>query len=51
MPPKIKFDREVIVEATFDISKEEDFAGITARRVVKHLYWSVAPIFVDSSKK
>lgn len=47
MPPKIKFDREVIVEAAFDIAKEEGFAGITARRVANHLGCSVAPIYLN----
>lgn len=51
MPPKTKFDREAIVEAAFAIAKEESFAGITARSIAKRLRYSVAPIFVHSSKK
>lgn len=35
MPPKTKFDREAIVEAAFEIAKEEGFAGITTRSVAK----------------
>lgn len=46
MPPKTKFNREDIVEAAFEIAKEEGFAGITARSVAKRLGSSVAPIYV-----
>lgn len=47
MPPKTKFDKEVIVEAAFDIAKEKGFAGITARSVAKRLHCSVAPIYLN----
>ncbi|MDQ1275658.1 MAG: hypothetical protein QG610_1233, partial [Euryarchaeota archaeon] len=47
MPPKTKFDREAIIEAAFDIAKEEGFAGITARSVAKRLHSSVAPIYIN----
>ena len=47
MPPKTKFDREVIVEAAFTIAKEEGFDGITARSVAKSLHCSVAPIYIN----
>lgn len=47
MPPKTKYDKETIVEAAFDIAKEEGFAGITARSVAKRLHCSVAPIYLN----
>jgi AcrR family transcriptional regulator len=47
MPPKTKFDREAIVEAAFEIAKEEGFAGITTRSVAKRLRCSVAPIYLN----
>ncbi|KKG08720.1 MULTISPECIES: TetR/AcrR family transcriptional regulator [unclassified Methanosarcina] len=47
MPPKTKFDTEAIVEAAFAITKEEGFAGITARSVAKRLRSSVAPIYLN----
>lgn len=47
MPPKTKYDKEAIVEAAFDIAKEEGFAGITARSVAKRLRCSVAPIYLN----
>ena len=47
MPPKTKFDREAIVEAAFEIAKEEGFAGITSRSVAKRLRCSVAPIYIN----
>jgi AcrR family transcriptional regulator len=47
MPPKTKFNKEVIVEAAFEIAKEKGFAGITARSVAERLDSSVAPIYVN----
>lgn len=47
MPPRTKFDREAIVEAAFEIAKEEGFSGITARSVAKRLHSSVAPIYIN----
>lgn len=47
MPPKTKFDREAIVDAAFDLAKEEGFVGITARSVAKRLRCSVAPIYLN----
>lgn len=46
MSPKTRFNKEDIVEAAFEIAKEEGFAGITARSVAKRLGSSVAPIYV-----
>jgi AcrR family transcriptional regulator len=47
MPPKNKFTREEIIEATFEIAKEEGFSKITARSVASRLNSSVAPIYVN----
>jgi AcrR family transcriptional regulator len=47
MPPKTKFDKNAIVDAAFDIAKENGFSGITARSVAKKLNSSVAPIYVN----
>lgn len=47
MPPRTKYDKEAIVEAAFNIAKEEGFAGITARSVAKRLHCSVAPIYIN----
>ncbi len=47
MPPKSKFSREDIVEAAFEIAKEEGFSKITARSVASRLNSSVAPIYVN----
>ncbi len=47
MPPKNKFTREEIVEAAFEIAKEEGFSKITARSVANRLNSSVAPIYVN----
>ena len=47
MPPKTKFDREDIVNAAFEIAREEGFDGITARSVASRLGCSVAPIYVN----
>ena len=47
MPPKNKFTREEIVEAAFEIAKEEGLSKITARSVASRLNSSVAPIYVN----
>ncbi|MGM0653622.1 MAG: TetR/AcrR family transcriptional regulator [Bacillota bacterium] len=47
MPPKNKFTREEIVEAAFEVAKEEGFSKITARSVAGRLKSSVAPIYVN----
>ena len=47
MPPKIKFDKEAIIDAALAVAKEEGFSGITARSVAAKLQSSVAPIYVN----
>ena len=47
MPPKTKYNKEDIVDAAFEIAKEEGFSGITARSVANRLHCSVAPIYVN----
>ncbi len=47
MPPKTKFNKENIIEAAFEIAKENGFSAITARSVAKRLGSSVAPIYVN----
>ena len=49
MPPKTKYDKEAIVEAAFEIAREEGLGGITARSVAARLKSSVAPIYVNFS--
>lgn len=45
MPPKVKTDKEDIVNAAFEVAKSEGVAAITAQSVSKVLKTSVAPIF------
>lgn len=47
MPPQKKTSKEDIVDAAFQIAKEEGFSGITTRNVAKRLGCSVAPIYVN----
>ena len=47
MPPKTKFNKEAIIDAAFEIAREEGLSGITARSVAKRLKSSVAPIYVN----
>ena len=47
MPPKNKFTREEIIEAAFEVAREEGFSKITARSVASRLNSSVAPIYVN----
>ena len=45
MPPKVKTDRDCIVNAAFEVAKVEGITAITAQRVSAVLKTSVAPIF------
>ncbi|OEF95685.1 TetR/AcrR family transcriptional regulator [Desulfuribacillus alkaliarsenatis] len=47
MPPKTKFAQEEIVEAAFEIAKEEGIESITIRKVASKLGSSIAPIYVN----
>ena len=47
MPPKTQFDKEAIIDAAFEIAREEGFDAITARSVASRLGSSVAPIYVN----
>ena len=45
MPPKVKFEKEEIVDAAVDIVKEKGIGAVTAREVAKQLGVSTRPIF------
>ena len=45
MPPKVKFQKEEIVQAALEVAREKGLAGITAREVAKALGVSTRPIF------
>ena len=45
--PKLKFTKEVIVDAAYDILKEEGFESISARKIAKKLNCSTAPIYFN----
>ena len=47
MPPKNRFTREEIIEAAFEVAKEEGFSKITARSVASRLNLLVAPIYAN----
>lgn len=47
MGPKVKFSKEQIVEAAFEIAKAEGIDNITIRKVAEKLGSSVAPIYVN----
>lgn len=47
MAPKTKFTKDNVIEAAFEIAKEEGFSAITARSVAKRLGSSVAPIYFN----
>ena len=47
MGPKTKYKKDEIIDAAFEIAREEGLAGITARSVAKRLGCSVAPIYVN----
>lgn len=45
MPPATRFNKEAIVDASFNLAKEKGLSGISARAVAKALGCSVAPIY------
>lgn len=47
MPPKKKFTKEQIVDAAFEIAKQEGIDSITIRKVATKLGSSIAPIYVN----
>lgn len=47
MPPKNKFTKEQIIDAAFEIAKEEGMNGITIRKIASKLECSIAPIYVN----
>lgn len=47
MAPKSQFSREQIVDAAFEIARDEGLHSITTRRVAERLGSSIAPIYVN----
>lgn len=47
MSPKTRFSKDNVLEAAFEIAKENGFSAITARSVAKRLGSSVAPIYFN----
>ena len=46
---KVKFTRENIVNATYDLMKQEGMKNISARKIAKKLKGSTAPIYAHFS--
>lgn len=46
MPPKAKFSREQIIQAAFEVTRENGISAVTAREVGKQLGTSSTPVFV-----
>ena len=47
MGPKIKFTKEQIIEAAFEIARTEGIDSITMRKIAEKMGSSVAPIYVN----
>ncbi len=47
MGPKIKFSKEQIIDAAFEIAKTEGIDNITMRKIAEGMGGSVAPIYVN----
>jgi len=47
MGPKIKFTKEQIIDAAFEIAKTEGIDNITMRKIAEEIGSSVAPIYVN----
>lgn len=47
MAPKKKFTKQQIIDAAFEIARNEGISQITIRKVAEHLGSSIAPIYVN----
>jgi len=47
MGPRVKFSKEQVVDAAFEIAKTDGIDGITMRKIADKLGSSVAPIYVN----
>ncbi|NLP23868.1 MAG: TetR/AcrR family transcriptional regulator, partial [Syntrophomonadaceae bacterium] len=47
MGPKVKFTREQIIDAAFEIARTEGIDNITMRKIAEKMGSSVAPIYVN----
>ncbi|TMV04765.1 TetR/AcrR family transcriptional regulator [Paenibacillus thermoaerophilus] len=47
MPPKVKFSKEAIIAAAFEIARTEGMDHITIRKVAEKMGSSIAPIYVN----
>jgi len=47
MGPKVKFTREQIIDAAFEIVQTEGIDSITMRKIAEKMGGSVAPIYVN----
>jgi len=47
MGPKVKFTREQIIDAAFEIAQTEGMESITMRKIAEKMGGSVAPIYVN----
>jgi AcrR family transcriptional regulator len=47
MGPKVKFTKEQIIDAAFEIAKTEGIDSITMRKIAEQMGSSVAPIYVN----
>ena len=51
MPKTIIFTREEIIEAAFEIFKQEGMPAISARRIAAKLNCSTAPVYTSLDRK
>ena len=45
--PKVKFTKEIIVEAAYELMKIEGFNNLSVRKIAKYLKSSTAPIYFN----
>ena len=45
MPPKVRFQKEEVIDAALNIARKQGIDAVTAREVAKELQVSVGPIF------
>ena len=49
--PKVKFTKEIIVEAAYELMKIEGFNNLSVRKIAKYLKSSTAPIYFNFNKE
>ena len=45
--PRLKFTKEIVVEAGYELMKKEGFQNVSVRKIANYLKCSTAPIYFN----